>query len=73
MLLGCQTLTPHLPDVPPIPANLMQPCQPLTPLTDATGAFLLRKLVEVSSMYYDCSDAHNKLIEANQNGSQPTK
>ena len=48
----------------PIPANLTAPCADLTPLEEGTGAAVLRKIVEVAEMYYDCRRKHEALVEA---------
>lgn len=54
-----------------LPANLIQPCPPLTDLEDAKGGTVLRKLIEVAEMYYDCAQSKQALIDAVQPGVTP--
>lgn len=64
MLTGCATPTPPSEERAPIPANLTVECPALDPLKDATGASVLRKLIEVSRLYYECRSRHKRLVEA---------
>ncbi len=36
----------------------------LTPLADGTGASVLRKIIEVSELYYECRRKHAALVDA---------
>lgn len=63
-LTACQQAPIPFKDRPPLPANLTSPCPDLTPLEDGTGASVLRKLVELSSKYYDCQARHAALVKA---------
>ena len=62
MLSACDTirLAPNV----EIPASLRVPCEPLNKLEGNTGADMLKNIVSNAEVYYKCSDAHNKLIEA---------
>lgn len=64
MLTACESLTKHSPATAPVPASLLQPCPPLTPLEGMTGEIMLKKIIEVSHLYYDCADGKEKLIDA---------
>ena len=62
VLSGCATKLPQ-PSVQ-IPAALVQKCQPLVKVEGTSGADLLRNIVSNAEIYYECSDMHDKLIEA---------
>lgn len=47
-----------------MPPNLIQACPDLSPLNDGTGAAVLRKIVEVSKLYYECQRRHGALVKA---------
>lgn len=64
MLQGCQTPMPPSEARAPLPANLTQPCPDLTPLETATGAAVLRKIVETAELYYECQARHRALVDA---------
>lgn len=64
MMTGCATPIQPLPDKLPLPANLTSHCPNLEPLSDGTGASVLRKLIEVSELYYECQRKHKALVEA---------
>jgi hypothetical protein len=48
----------------PLDASLTEECPHLTVLTDGSAGAVLRKLIEVSDLYYDCALSKKKLIEA---------
>lgn len=64
MMMGCAASMPPSKGRAPLDVSLLTPCPPLLPLDDGTGASLLRKLIEVSEMYYDCALSKDKLGEA---------
>lgn len=64
MMLGCSSLMQGSPANDPLPGNLTAECPVLSPLEGKTGAALVRKLLEVSELYYDCRDKHRRLKEA---------
>jgi hypothetical protein len=64
MLTGCATQTPPSEGRAPIEASLTSECPALEPMENATGAVVLRKLIEVSRLYYDCRSKHKRLDEA---------
>ena len=61
-LSGCATKLPQ-PNVQ-LPAALVQKCQPLNKLEGTSGADMLKNIVSNAEIYYECSDMHDKLIEA---------
>lgn len=60
-LAGCNTLPQAGVDLPP---SLTRECLPLQKLEGITGADMLKNIVANAEIYYECADAHKKLIEA---------
>jgi len=63
-LTACGTTMPQS-DVR-VPQALLQQCQPLHKLEGMSGADMLRNIVANAEVYYECRDAHEKLIKAVQ-------
>lgn len=49
-----------------MPPSLMQKCQPLDKLEGMTGEHLIKNITSNAEVYWQCSDMHDKLIEAVQ-------
>ena len=49
-----------------LPANLLTPCPDLEPLNDGSAETILRTLVEVSQLYYECQSRQASLAAAVQ-------
>lgn len=66
LLSGCSTApsATDCPPRPPIPASLLERCPDLAPLQGSTMGHLAAKLVEVSSLYYQCQARHSGLSDA---------
>lgn len=47
-----------------IPAALLVKCQALNKLNGTTGKDLLENIVANAQLYHECSDVHDKLVEA---------
>lgn len=71
MLGACATVR-DVPEVPQIarvpPAEAVQVCPDLTAIKSAGFADVVRKLDEVSTLYYQCQHKHGELVEWVQRG-----
>jgi hypothetical protein len=64
MMTGCAAPMPPSAERSPLPADLLTQCPNLLPLDDAVADSVLRKIVEISEMYYECARGKSALIEA---------
>ena len=71
MVTACASQTPLLPDRAPLPPSLLTPCPNLPELADGSGEAILRTLVDVAQLYYECQDRHEALATAVQLSTPP--
>ena len=69
LLAGCAPSMPLLPERAPLPPSLLTPCPALSILEDGSRAAVLRKLVEISALYHECSQRQAALSQAVDPGS----
>lgn len=72
-LVGCATVR-DVPEVPQIarvpPAEAVQVCPDLTAIKSASFSDVVRKLDEVSNLYYQCQHKHGELVQWIDRGDQ---
>lgn len=66
LTMGCASQTTLSGVRQSLPANLLTPCPDLDPLNDGSAETILRTLVEVSQLYYECQSRQASLAAAVQ-------